>query len=138
MFSQLASHRSGKVEVASPPELHLLRYEDFDRWREKSPRALASLCALLEMLGQESRERAVVERFAQRRELEFDLDLLAALDHGRLVNALAAALPFEPAEQQALLEATGVRQRGELLLALMRMEVGDDLGAPGFAPPTVN
>ena len=80
---------------------------------------------------------AAVVRFGERRELEFDLDLLASLDGLRLLNALAAALPFAPAEQQALLEAPTARQRQHLLLELMRMDSVPS-EEPLFAPPTVN
>jgi Lon protease-like protein len=81
---------------------------------------------------------AAVERFAHSRELEFDMDLLAALDHRRLVNALAAALPFAPAEQQALLEAGDSARRGAVLLELMRMGPESRGGGASFVPPTVN
>ena len=76
--------------------------------------------------------------YGRRRELEFDMDLLASLDGPRLVNALAAALPFAAAEQQALLEAPGAAERQELLLELIRMDETARAAAPSFAPPTVN
>ena len=81
---------------------------------------------------------AAVERYGRRRELEFDMDLLASLDGPRLVNALAAALPFAPAEQQALLEAPGAGERGELLLELMRMDETARAVSSSIQPPTVN
>ena len=81
---------------------------------------------------------AAVDRFGQRRELEFDMDLLASLDGARLVNALAAALPFAAAEQQALLESPTARDRGRLLFELMRMDESPRVAAPSFVPPTVN
>ncbi len=81
---------------------------------------------------------AAVKRFGRQRELEFDMDLLAALDGPRLVNALAAALPFAAAEQQALLEAPTARDRQRLLLELMRMEEAPRGEGPSFVPPTVN
>jgi Lon protease-like protein len=79
-----------------------------------------------------------VESFGRRHEMEFDMDLLASLDGPRLVNALAAALPFAAAEQQALLEASTAGDRQRLLLELMRMEETTRAGAPSFVPPTVN
>ena len=81
---------------------------------------------------------ASVERFGRRRELEFDMGLLASLDGPRLINALAAALPFAAAEQQALLEAASPGDRQELLLELMRMDEVERGGVPEFVPPTVN
>ncbi len=80
---------------------------------------------------------AAVERFGARRDFEFDMDLLASLAGPRLVNALAAALPFAAAEQQALLEANA-DERQRLLLELMRMEETPPAAAPRFVPPTVN
>ena len=38
-----------------------------------------------------------------------------------LVNALAAICPFAPAEKQALLEAPGVPERAEMIIALIEM-----------------
>ena len=81
---------------------------------------------------------AAVERFGARRDFEFDMDLLASLTGPRLVNALAAALPFAAAEQQALLEAATADERQRLLLELMRMEETPPAAAAPFVPPTVN
>lgn len=59
--------------------------------------------------------------FARRLELDFDPDLLASLSPARLLNVLAAALPFGPVEKQALLEAPTPNERQGMLLTLMRM-----------------
>ncbi len=76
--------------------------------------------------------------FAEKHGLEFDFDLLASLPGISLLNGLAVALPFRPAEKQALLEAPGPMEREELLLALMGM--GLDVITPEeyYSPPTVN
>lgn len=79
-----------------------------------------------------------VARFSAEHDLSFDLDLLAALPAAPLVNGLAAALPFLPAEKQALLEAATTRERRDLLLALMGMGVDLTSEAPRFGPPVVN
>ncbi len=78
---------------------------------------------------------AAVRRFGRQRELEFDMDLLASLDGLRLLNALCAALPFSPAEQQALLEAPAAGERQQLLLELMRM---GEVPQEPFVSPTVH
>jgi Lon protease-like protein len=78
-----------------------------------------------------------VRAFGKAQGLSFDLDVLAALPGIALLNGLAVALPFQPAEKQALLEATGPRQREEMLLTLMGMGL-DAAGADYYAPPTVN
>ena len=42
-----------------------------------------------------------------------------------LVNSLAMALPFEPAEKQALLESMSLMSRAEALTALLRIDAAD-------------
>ena len=63
--------------------------------------------------------------FARQLELDFDPDLLRALESTRLLNVLSAALPFAPAEKQALLEAVTAPERQSVLMALMRMAPGE-------------
>jgi uncharacterized protein len=77
-----------------------------------------------------------VQRFGQAQGLSFDLDVLAALPGIALLNGLAVALPFQPGEKQALLEASGPQQRLEMLLVLMGM--GIDAEGDYYAPPTVH
>ena len=71
--------------------------------------------------------------FARRLELDFDPDLLASLTPVRLLNVLAAALPFGPMEKQALLEAPTADARQDMLLALMRMAPLEGVAA---SPPS--
>jgi uncharacterized protein len=81
---------------------------------------------------------AVVRAFGEEHGYEFDLDLLAALPTISLVNGLAAALPFAPAEKQALLEAPGPAEREELLLALMGMGLEVSSTDEYYSPPTLH
>ena len=62
-----------------------------------------------------------VRRFSEVQGTAIDLGQLAGLPSRALVNGLAVALPFSPAEKQALLEAPGPAARRELLLALLEM-----------------
>jgi len=62
-----------------------------------------------------------VRRFGEVQGTAIDLGQLAGLPGRALVNGLAVALPFSPAEKQALLEAPGPAARRELLLALLEM-----------------
>jgi Lon protease-like protein len=79
-----------------------------------------------------------VRAFGQAQGLSFDLDVLAALPGVALLNGLAVALPFPPAEKQLLLEADGPHRREQLLLTLMGMGV-EPLGAGDYyAPPIVH
>ncbi len=85
-----------------------------------------------------SRAMAALRAFGKAHELSFDFDLLASLPGVSLVNGLAVALPFRPAEKQALLEADGPERRLELLLALMDMGLDAEPPADYYAPPTLH
>ncbi len=76
--------------------------------------------------------------FGQQQGLSFDLDVLAALTGVALLNGLAVALPFPPAEKQLLLEAEGPHQRQQLLLTLMGMGVEPPGSGDHYAPPVVH
>ena len=64
------------------------------------------------------------------RGLDIDWESAETAPPEALVNSLAMALPFEPAEKQALLEAPDLAARSRALDALMRIDAagdGDDL-----------
>ncbi|HEX9668137.1 MAG TPA: LON peptidase substrate-binding domain-containing protein [Thermoanaerobaculia bacterium] len=80
---------------------------------------------------------AAVRAFSRAHGLELDFTLLSGLGGITLLNGLAAALPFGPAEKQALLEAAAPAEREHLLLSLLEM------GVPAgprerYVPPTVH
>jgi len=79
-----------------------------------------------------------LQAFGQAQGLSFDFDVLAALPGVALLNGLAVALPFPPAEKQLLLETEGPHQRQQLLLALMGMGVEPLGGGDYYAPPIVH
>jgi Lon protease-like protein len=79
-----------------------------------------------------------LQAFGQAQGLSFDFDVLSALPGVALLNGLAVALPFPPAEKQLLLEADGPHQRQQLLLTLMGMGVEPLGGDDYFAPPIVH
>lgn len=85
-----------------------------------------------------SRMLQALRAFADANGLEFDFDLLGSLPGVSLLNGLAAALPFRPAEKQALLEAAGPMEREELLLTLMGMGLDSLSVDEYYSPPTVN
>jgi uncharacterized protein len=58
------------------------------------------------------------------RGLSADWEAVHAADDEALVTALAGALPFDPAEKQALLEAPTLADRAQTLSALMSFAVG--------------
>lgn len=79
-----------------------------------------------------------LRRFGERHELQFDYALLADVPGISLVNGLCVALPFRPAEKQALLEAAGPAVREELLLTLMGMGIEPLTAGEYYSPPTLN
>ena len=65
--------------------------------------------------------------YLKRRGLSVDWEAAQAAPAEALVNSLSMALPFEPAEKQALLQAYGLPERLETLVALLRIDAaGDD------------
>ena len=64
--------------------------------------------------------------------LDIDWETAETAPMEALVNSLSMALPFEPAEKQALLEAMGLMPRAEALTALMRIDAAD--GGDDAAP----
>lgn len=79
----------------------------------------------------------LLEAFAHRTGIEFDLERLRDLPGSILLNAVCAALPFSPLEKQALLEANGADEREALLTQLMEMESGRPDG-PNSSETTVH
>jgi Lon protease-like protein len=79
-----------------------------------------------------------VREFCSRYDLAFDIDLLSSLDAVILVNGLCAALPFDPAEKQALLESNSLVDRAELLLQMLGFAQGEATMQTPFTPPTVH
>lgn len=69
-----------------------------------------------------------LETFSRAHRLALEVEKLGELPGRSLLNCVAMALPFAPAEKQALLEAPDLRRRQEALLALMTMgiELGGD------------
>jgi len=60
--------------------------------------------------------------YLERRALDVDWETAKAAPSEALVNSLAMALPFDPAEKQALLEADGLAERRGTLVALMEID----------------
>jgi Lon protease-like protein len=84
---------------------------------------------------------AALKAYLDRRGLEVEWETAAEAPGEALVNSLAMALPFDPAEKQALLEARTCAERREILIAMMRidaaapLESGDD--DDDDAPPSM-
>ncbi len=76
--------------------------------------------------------------FGDKHDLEFDYDLLASVPGISLLNGLSVALPFGPAEKQALLEAADPAVREDLLLTLMGMGIEPLSTDDYYSPPVLN
>ena len=73
-----------------------------------------------------------LRHFAEVHQVPLELERLRELSGLALLNSVAMALPFAPAEKQALLEAPDVSQRHEMLLTLLDMglELRSDVPPP--------
>jgi uncharacterized protein len=85
-----------------------------------------------------SRMMSALRAFGEKHELEFDFDLLSSVPGISLLNGLSVALPFRPAEKQALLEAADPAVREELLLTLMGMGIEPLSTDEYYSPPVLN
>jgi len=77
---------------------------------------------------------ATLKTYLEKRGIEIDWTGAAEAPCGALVNSLAMALPFYPAEKQALLEAIDAEARKQALLALLEIDANLD---DGDEPPSM-
>ena len=63
-----------------------------------------------------------LKRYLEFRSLDVDWETAKAAPSEALVNSLSMALPFDPAEKQALLEAPDLPERRNTLVALMEID----------------
>jgi len=68
---------------------------------------------------------AALKAYLERRQLEVDWETAESAPQEALINSLAMALPFEPAEKQALLESPTLQDRCAVLTALMRIDAAE-------------
>ncbi|RZJ05691.1 MAG: peptidase S16 [Brevundimonas sp.] len=68
--------------------------------------------------------------YLETRGLDLDWDTAEGAPPEALINSLSMALPFEPPEKQALLEAVDLDARAEVLTALMRIDAADGDNEP--------
>ncbi|MHB8529358.1 MAG: LON peptidase substrate-binding domain-containing protein [Caulobacteraceae bacterium] len=64
---------------------------------------------------------ALLRRYLDTRGLGIEWDAVTAAPAPALINSLSMALPFDPVEKQALLEAPGLEERREALGALLEI-----------------
>ena len=68
--------------------------------------------------------------FAEENHLQIDWDSINQAPNEALVNALSMMSPFGPREKQALLEASDLRGRAEVLVAITEIELARGRNAP--------
>jgi Lon protease-like protein len=70
-----------------------------------------------------ARERLIhaLKPYLAERDMKTDWDAIDEAPVDTLVNALSVLCPFDPAEKQALLEAPGINERADTLIALLDM-----------------
>jgi len=66
-----------------------------------------------------------LKAYLERRQLEIDWETAGAAPQEALINSLSMALPFEPAEKQALLESATLAERCGVLTALMQIDAAE-------------
>jgi Lon protease-like protein len=74
---------------------------------------------------------AVLRRFLSARNLDADWAAIEKSNNEELVNGLAIAGPFAPAEKQALLETMTVAERAKMLIALAEIDLAGGAAKPG-------
>jgi len=96
---------------------------DFTAFEEDLREASASVAAP----GEASPLLDALRRYLDHRGLAIDWTSAETAPSDALINSLAMALPFEPVEKQALLEAPTLADRRETLVALLEIDAaGDD------------
>jgi Lon protease-like protein len=71
-------------------------------------------------LGHRAALETESRRFADAQGYAVDWDSVARLDDEALVNGIAQIAPFDVAAKQALLEASEIEERAELIIQLMQ------------------
>ena len=77
----------------------------------------------------------VLRRYLDRRGLGIEWEAANAAPAAALVNSLCMALPFDPAEKQALLEAPRLDDRRAALAALLEIDAASRGDDDDDAPP---
>ena len=72
-----------------------------------------------------------LEHYFKAQGIEPDWSTIEKMEDRDLVTFLAMGCPFDPSEKQALLEADGPEECSQVLLTLLQMAAGRDLGGEG-------
>lgn len=72
-----------------------------------------------------------LKAYLDARNLKADWSAVSRSSNEALVNSLSLASPYGPEEKQALLEASDLKSRAEMLVALAEMELAGGVGGSG-------
>ena len=73
----------------------------------------------------------VVKQYFQQQDIQASWETVEATPNDRLVTSLAMTCPFGPNERQALLEASDLTARAEMVITLLEMALLDNNGNSG-------
>jgi Lon protease-like protein len=109
-----------ELRVITPYRQCIVAYEPFaEDLIPHSGESLVDRCAVLEAL----------RAYAERTKIKIDWKSIDQTSNEDLVNALSMMSPFGPKEKQALLEASDLKARAEVLVAITEMELARGQGA---------
>lgn len=74
---------------------------------------------------------AVVRQYFQQQDIKASWETVEATPNDRLVTSLAMTCPFSPNERQALLEASDLTARADMVITLLEMALLDSSGDSG-------
>ena len=88
--------------------------------------------APLDLTGLPSREKLInaLEAYVARSRMTADWSDVRQVSIDTLINALSTGCPFSPLEKQALLEARTLRERCDMLIAILQMDTAGDEEGP--------
>jgi Lon protease-like protein len=87
-----------------------------------------------DMLVPRDRLLTALKPYLKEREMKTDWDSIQGAPAETLINALSMMCPFEPRDKQALLEAQGLKDRAEALIALIEIANASSLTGSGKQP----
>lgn len=109
----------GEAETDTPYRIMSVSYDRFAK-------------DLTEGLGEEFVDRQnllrVLKSYLEANRLKTDWNAIQRASNEFLINALSVMSPYGPEEKQALLEATDLKMRAEVLIALAEMELASNGG----------
>jgi Lon protease-like protein len=112
----------GEAETATPYRIMTVSY---DRFASDLSRGI----------GEEQVDRtkllAALKSYLERSQLKADWSVIERASSEFLINALCVMSPYGPEEKQALLEASDLKARAEVLVALAEMELAAQGGSGG-------